>query len=290
MATYQLTAPVGPPEDPKSGNRTADVQAVRVYLFQAFARLNKPEYNPGPGYANPWIPIVPGPADPTVKAIRAFQSRFLSSPDGRVDPNGRTWRELTSPALGAGPYFPFSRLPDASYHTGMRQFGSSRSYNKVKGQRCHAGCDLYYPQGTPIHAVEEGTVVKGPVGFYLGTDELCIYHPRMNKTIRYGEITTGSSPFREGDKVRAGDKIATVGKMTGISSTMLHLELYIGRQIPVAVYHGGKEGVITSGTNMGQTKPYYRLQSLTDPTPFVDSWRLKLVKQMDSLSAVPAVD
>ena len=75
------------------------------------ASLNNPEYNPGPGYANPWIPIVPGPADPTVKAIRAFQSRFLSSPDGRVDPYGRTWRELTNPALGAGPAWPRTRDP-----------------------------------------------------------------------------------------------------------------------------------------------------------------------------------
>ncbi|MCH9680571.1 MAG: peptidoglycan-binding protein [Deltaproteobacteria bacterium] len=30
----------------------------------------------------------------TIAAIRKFQGRFLSNPDGRVDPNGRTWREL----------------------------------------------------------------------------------------------------------------------------------------------------------------------------------------------------
>jgi len=31
----------------------------------------------------------------TVQAIRTFQSRFLAKPDGRVDLDGRTWRELT---------------------------------------------------------------------------------------------------------------------------------------------------------------------------------------------------
>ncbi|MCA9707568.1 MAG: peptidoglycan-binding protein [Myxococcales bacterium] len=41
----------------------------------------------------------PGPIDGkvgprTIAAIRAFQGRFLAHPDGRVDPNGRTWREL----------------------------------------------------------------------------------------------------------------------------------------------------------------------------------------------------
>ncbi|MEQ9318751.1 MAG: peptidoglycan-binding domain-containing protein, partial [Polyangiaceae bacterium] len=32
--------------------------------------------------------------DPTIAAIRSFQSRFLSRPDGRVDVDGRSWREL----------------------------------------------------------------------------------------------------------------------------------------------------------------------------------------------------
>lgn len=41
----------------------------------------------------------PGPVDGNAtaalaEAIRAFQQRFLAEPDGRVDPNGRTFREL----------------------------------------------------------------------------------------------------------------------------------------------------------------------------------------------------
>ncbi|MEM9458978.1 MAG: T6SS effector amidase Tae4 family protein [Myxococcota bacterium] len=38
------------------------------------------------------IDAVVGPK--TIAAIRSFQSRFLVQPDGRVDPDGRTWREL----------------------------------------------------------------------------------------------------------------------------------------------------------------------------------------------------
>ena len=43
--------------------------------------------------------IDPGPIDglvgpKTIAAIEEFQSRFLTTPDGRVDPDGRTWREL----------------------------------------------------------------------------------------------------------------------------------------------------------------------------------------------------
>ncbi len=41
----------------------------------------------------------PGPMDGvvgtrTIAAIESFQGQFLSSPDGRIDPDGRTWMEL----------------------------------------------------------------------------------------------------------------------------------------------------------------------------------------------------
>jgi hypothetical protein len=42
------------------------------------------EVGPSDGFAGPC----------TLQAIEDFQKRFLKEPDGRVDPNGRTWREL----------------------------------------------------------------------------------------------------------------------------------------------------------------------------------------------------
>lgn len=47
--------------------------------------------------------LAPGPINgtctpQTIAAIRELQARFLARPDGRVDPGGRTWRELN--ALG----------------------------------------------------------------------------------------------------------------------------------------------------------------------------------------------
>ena len=43
--------------------------------------------------------VDPGPIDgdigrKTIAAIREFQGSFMRRPDGRVDPNGRTFREL----------------------------------------------------------------------------------------------------------------------------------------------------------------------------------------------------
>jgi peptidoglycan L-alanyl-D-glutamate endopeptidase CwlK len=50
--------------------------------------------------------ISPGPVDgicgpKTVRAIRQFQSKFLSKPDGVVEPGRKTWFELTSDAQTA---------------------------------------------------------------------------------------------------------------------------------------------------------------------------------------------
>ena len=53
----------------------------------------------------------PGPVDGlcgarTVHAIVAFQQGFLARPDGRVDPNGTTWRHLTQASSPPAPHAP----------------------------------------------------------------------------------------------------------------------------------------------------------------------------------------
>ena len=60
-------------------NREEDVKTVQTLLA---------ENGVDPG-------VIDGDCGPkTIKAIRAFQARFLTEPDGRVDLDGRTWREL----------------------------------------------------------------------------------------------------------------------------------------------------------------------------------------------------
>lgn len=73
--TSQLSASVGA----GGVNRPVDVRRVQELLV-----LRGVEPGPVDGACGPR----------TVAAIRAFQSRFLSAPDGRVDIDGRTWREL----------------------------------------------------------------------------------------------------------------------------------------------------------------------------------------------------
>lgn len=100
-------------------NNTADVMAVQNLL-------------------NKWIAppisvtgVCNGTAtDPTVVAIKSFQSRFSSNPDGRVDPNGTTLRRLNQEPLiqlpqnvaGSGYY---------SYSAGARQWGTQATIDAL---------------------------------------------------------------------------------------------------------------------------------------------------------------
>ena len=160
----------------------------------------------------------------------------------------------TTPASSGGEFFfPFKQLPSVNWTEGMRAFGSRRSH----GARAHAGCDLYFPVSTTIHAITVGTVTRGPYEFYEGTYALEVDHGAF--LARYGEIQK-SALVRQGDCVSAGQPIAKVGKLNSITNSMLHLELY----------DKSATGDLTVRNN--QTKrtakgvPFMRRRDLIDPT------------------------
>lgn len=233
-------------------NRFEDVATVQTLLNDNMHQLA------------PLRPIEPdgriGPV--TIGVIESFQERAvgLTRPDGRVDPGGRTIRTLLRGAreiserplplvfLPTGARRPISN-PTKSYKTGMRRFGARR-----KKGRLHAGCDLYAPVGTAIYAMDDGELIRDPYAFYLGTYALEVEHPDF--VARYGEIGSAAAGLKKGSRVKRGQVIARVGKLTGISMTMLHLELYSGK---------GK-GPLTVRAN----KPYQRRSDLMDPTPVLD--------------------
>ena len=162
--------------------------------------------------------------------------------------------------------FPFAALPSANWHTGARAFASNRS-----GPRAHAGCDLYFPVGTWIHAIKDGVVVRGPYAFYAHTFALEIDHGAF--IARYGEIQA-STTVQQGDHVTQGQKIARVGHLVGISvpSDMLHLELYDKSD--------GASGPLTVGPSVSKRRhdnvPFLRRRDLIDPTSSLDEWKNQL--------------
>lgn len=80
-------------------NAKADVETVQHLLKQAAAVLGMPDVDPG--QVDGEI-AQSAKKSGTVKAIIAFQRRYFTNPDGVIDVDGRTWRELLS-VVNAGP-------------------------------------------------------------------------------------------------------------------------------------------------------------------------------------------
>ena len=265
----QISAAVGRWE--KGGrNLPADVETVQRLLQAAARILPAPEIDPK--RVDGKIARPPATSD-TVRAIEAFQSRFTSAMDGIIGPDSQTWNALreaagemaTIPAAGQDFLFPFSTVPAESWEEAPRSFGSWRA----GGARLHAGCDLYFPRGTSIHAIADGVVTRGPYAFYAETFALEIDHGSF--LARYGEIQSNTE-VRAGASVRAGEKIARVGHLVGIQvpSDMLHLELYDKSMSgPLTVGSG-------SGSAMRNGVPFMRRKDLIDPTTKLNEWRARL--------------
>lgn len=157
--------------------------------------------------------------------------------------------------------FPLPFVPREDYHPPLkartmhgRFFGARRE----GGRRMHAGCDLIAPQGTEVLAIEDGTVYAVSTHFYHGTGCIALKHS-AGYIARYCEVEPASiEGVKVGQKFRAGDIIAHVGKM--YSSAMLHFELYDGTGT-------GELSVKTSQA------PHKRRGDLLNPTLFLDRLR-----------------
>lgn len=265
---WKISASVGA-VDKGAGNKQQDVITVQSMLRNAAMILNNPRIDPGTinGLIDP-----ESAKSPVVQAIMAFQSRFFTNPDGLIDVDGRTWHELVSVLKGppqvaasAKEFFPFTTIPEDDWNKAPLCFAANRD----GGARAHAGCDLYFPKGTIIHAIADGTVVRGPYYFYNGTYALEIDHGTF--LARYGEVQENTL-VRENDRVRAGQPVARVGHLTNISvpSDMLHLEIYDkSAHGPLTV--SGSEGLEAS-----DGRPFMRRKDLVDPAPFLNKWKKNL--------------
>jgi murein DD-endopeptidase MepM/ murein hydrolase activator NlpD len=147
--------------------------------------------------------------------------------------------------------FPLTFVPKDDWHVPPRSFGAPRS----KGKRKHAGCDLYAPVGTNVHAVAGGKIAIHRA-FYLGTHATVIEHDD-GFVVRYGEVQKGlANGLKVGDRVKKGDVIGKVGRLSGLSISMIHFEMY----------SGSVKGELT------KKGPFFRRSDLMDPTQILDEW------------------
>ncbi len=145
--------------------------------------------------------------------------------------------------------FPLAYQPNPPWNTGYRYFGAPRPQG-----RKHAGCDLLGPPGTPIYAIADGMLVRGPYNFTGPrnnlplTDAVEIRHGGL--LIRYSEIKPGS--YVGGKNPKKGQLIAQIG-----DCKMLHFEIY-------------SDGASTASLTGGGV--YRRRSDVTDPAPYLDIW------------------
>ncbi|WID99688.1 M23 family metallopeptidase (plasmid) [Bosea vestrisii] len=150
--------------------------------------------------------------------------------------------------------FPLAFVPSQSWKTGIRRFGAYRTRTRV-----HAGCDLYAPDGTPMHAVADGEIIIFRL-FYKNAWAVTVDHGDF--IVRYGECKPQlPAGLRVGSVVYKRQVIGWVTKMTGIVNTMIHFEMY---------------DKTASGELSNGSAPYNRRKDLVDPTPFLDRWSLEL--------------
>ena len=104
---------------------------------------------------------------------------------------------------------------------GDARFGASRSGH------AHEGQDVFADPGTPLVSIRDGRVVEkgddGGRGNYLA-----IWSRDARRTFVYLHMRR-PSPLREGERVRAGQRIGAVGCTGSCWVDHLHLELRLGR-------------------------------------------------------------
>lgn len=164
--------------------------------------------------------------------------------------------------------FPVPYIPSENYRGG-RGFGADRSavaaLLKIPGgQLKHGAVDLIVPPKTPVLAMAEGMVVRGPYPFFLNVYAIELQHTQF--LARYCEIHPNTE-VRNGHPVKEGQVIAYVGNQPG--ADMLHLELF----------SGAGSGDLSLNRADRRNAPYYRRSDLMDPTAVLDGIRFTVAQR-----------
>ena len=199
-----------------------------------------PPANPKPGTGGKTEPAntggTPKPADTpatTPEPAVTGGSFVLPPPPPTWEPSSGP---MTTPAPFADPtsaiYWPVRSQNShgrqiAHKGTDGKTFLAGRNFlaNRDSG-RAHVGIDVWGDYKDLIVAIENGTV-KNWYHFYHGVNCLMVQCD-SGVVINYGEVDPGSDAefkWRVGSKLKAGQPIARVGRMTG-GSSMLHFEVY----------------------------------------------------------------
>ena len=97
-------------------------------------------------------------------------------------------------------------------------FGNQRIFNGIP-KSPHSGTDIAAPEGTPVKAAGDGTVVLSGKNYFYTGNMVIIDHSQGLQTI-YAHLKKAT--VKEGDKVKQGDIIGYVGKTGRATGAHLH--------------------------------------------------------------------
>jgi peptidoglycan LD-endopeptidase LytH len=102
------------------------------------------------------------------------------------------------------------------------------SYSDARGERTHEAIDIMAPRGTPVHAVEDGTITKL---FTSKAGGLTIYQfdPSETYCYYYAHLDSYAETLRDGMPVKRGDVIGYVGSTGNAAADAPHLHFAITR-------------------------------------------------------------
>ncbi len=105
------------------------------------------------------------------------------------------------------------------------------TYTQSRGTRVHEAIDIAAPIGTPVHAVDDGTLVKL---FTSKPGGLTVYQfdPEGNLAYYYAHLDRYAAGLKEGMALRRGDLIGYVGVTGNSAQDAPHLHFAVFRLGP----------------------------------------------------------
>lgn len=145
-----------------------------------------------------------------------------------ADPDG-------SPELVLGP----SGLAVPVAGVDLRHLVDTYKQSRAGGARVHNAMDVMAPHGTPVVAAAPGTIEK--LFFSQGGGGITVYvrSPDRRWTYYYAHLQDYAPGLREGQQVKAGDPLGTVGSTGNANPAGPHLHFAVHRMEPGEAWHGG---------------------------------------------------
>ena len=121
----------------------------------------------------------------------------------------------------------------------LRELVDTYTQSRGGGARVHNAMDIMAPHGTPVVAAAPGTIEK--LFFSPGGGGITVYvrSPDQRWIYYYAHLQAYAPGLAEGQQVRAGDRLGTVGSSGNANPAGPHLHFAVNRMEPGEDWHAG---------------------------------------------------